>query len=277
MRVSRSISIFAIGVASLTMLNACSKDKDPSTEAPASEAAASEAPASEAAASEAAATEAAATEAMASEAVATEAMASEAAATEAMASEAAAPAAGGGAGSLKAASCPDPLVVQTDWYPEVDHNELYVLSAPGGKTENTKYTSKLIDPRDGSDTGVNIEIRVGGGAVNFKSATDLMYTSNDIFMGYVSTDEGVQNSKERPTVAVVTPREKSPQMIMWDPATYPDVKTIADLKTKGVKVRYFDGAAYMDYLTGSNILDKAQADGSYDGSPSKFVADGEPS
>ena len=61
---------------------------------------------------------------------------------------------------------------------------------------------------------------------------------------------------------------------MWDPNTYPDVKTIADLKKPGVKVRYFDGAAYMDYLTASGQLDKKQIDGTYDGSPASFIASG---
>jgi hypothetical protein len=36
-------------------------------------------------------------------------------------------------------------------------------------------------------------------------------------------------------------------------------------------VRYFGGAAYMDYLTGSGVLDKSVTDGSYDGTPAKFV------
>jgi hypothetical protein len=52
------------------------------------------------------------------------------------------------------------------------------------------------------------------------------------------------------------------------------VKTIADLKTTGAKVRYFGGTAYMDYFTSTGILDPAQVDGSYDGTPANFVADG---
>jgi len=58
-----------------------------------------------------------------------------------------------------------------------------------------------------------------------------------------------------------------------DPATYPDVKGIADLGTEGVKVRYFGGAAYMDYFTGTGILSADQVDGSYSGDPSLFIAD----
>ena len=74
-------------------------------------------------------------------------------------------------------------------------------------------------------------------------------------------------------MAIESGYEKNPQMIMWDPATYPDVTGIADLGTEGVKVRYFGGAAYMDFLTGSGVLSTSQVDGSYQGDPSLFIAD----
>jgi len=67
--------------------------------------------------------------------------------------------------------------------------------------------------------------------------------------------------------------EKNPQMIMWDPATYPDVETIADIGEQGILVRYFGGAAYMDFFTQTGILAESQVDGSYDGTPSGFLAD----
>ena len=51
-------------------------------------------------------------------------------------------------------------------------------------------------------------------------------------------------------------------------------KTIADLKATGAKVRYFSGAAYMDYLTQSGQLDKNQVDGSYDGTPANWAEHG---
>ena len=182
---------------------------------------------------------------------------------------------GAEAASLKGI-CPDPVVVQTDWHPEIDHAELYVLSAPGGDNDKDKeiYTAPLIDPRNGKDTGVKIEIRAGGPAIGFQQVTAQMYTDPSIFLGYVNTDEAIQNAKEKPTVAIVAPRETSAQIIMWDPATYPEAKTIADLKEKKVKIRYFQGATYMEYLIDSGIVDKGQADGSYDGSPAAFVADG---
>jgi hypothetical protein len=66
--------------------------------------------------------------------------------------------------------------------------------------------------------------------------------------------------------------EKNPQMIMWDPETYPDVATIEDIGEAGILVRYFGGAAYMDYFIQTGILSSDQVDGSYDGTPANFVA-----
>ncbi len=66
--------------------------------------------------------------------------------------------------------------------------------------------------------------------------------------------------------------------IMWDPKTYPDVDSIKDLgkalEKDGGVVRYFNGAAYMTYLQQSGILPKKVLDGSYDGTPAKFVSAG---
>ncbi|MEI2706088.1 MAG: hypothetical protein V9E89_12740 [Ilumatobacteraceae bacterium] len=61
--------------------------------------------------------------------------------------------------------------------------------------------------------------------------TQIMYADDSILLGYVYTDEAIQFSGEFPTVAIESGYEKNPQMIMWDPGTYPDVKGIADLGT----------------------------------------------
>jgi len=100
-----------------------------------------------------------------------------------------------------------------------------------------------------------------------------LYANDDVLLGFVYTDEAIQFSGDFPTVAIESGYEKNPQMIMWDPATYPDVTGIADLGTAGVKVRYFGGAAYMDFLTGTGVLSADQVDGSYTGDPSLFIAD----
>ena len=82
----------------------------------------------------------------------------------------------------------------------------------------------------GKDTGVKIEVRSGGPAIGFQSVTSQLYGDPNVLLGYVSTDEQISNSSTFPTKAVVAPFNINPQIIMWDPATYPNVKTIADLK-----------------------------------------------
>ncbi|RDI56007.1 nitrate ABC transporter substrate-binding protein [Nocardia mexicana] len=170
--------------------------------------------------------------------------------------------------------CPAKIVVQTDWNPEAEHGGLYQMLGPdpvfdaGGK----KVTGPLF--AHGEYTGVDVEIRAGGPAIGFQSVTSQMYQDDSIMLGLVDTDQAVQSASTNPTTAVVAPLRINPQMIMWDPATYPNVRTIADLKAARATVLYFEGAAYMDYLTGAGILDKGQVDGSYDGTPANFVAAG---
>ena len=187
--------------------------------------------------------------------------------TEAMAEEE--PETAGGLADV----CPSTVVLQTDWNPEAEHGWLYQMV--GDNPSIDKGSVSVSGPLVAGDaeTGVNIEIRSGGPAIGFVTVTSQLYTDDEILLGFVYTDEGIQNSAEFPTVAVMSGMEKNPQMIMWDPATYPDVTTIADVGTEGILVRYFGGAAYMDYFTQSGILSADQVDGSYDGTPALFVAD----
>ncbi|MEO3937916.1 ABC transporter substrate-binding protein [Dermatophilaceae bacterium Soc4.6] len=173
-----------------------------------------------------------------------------------------------------ASVCPATIGIQTDWNPESEHGHLYQMLGTDYTIDanNKSVTGPLMSK--GKDTGIKVMIQSGGPAIGFQTVSSQLYANPDIIMGYVSTDEAISVSAKTPSVAVFAPLEKNPQMIMWDPATYPDVKTIADLgKTKAV-VRYFGGAAYMDYLTGAGIIPKAQVDGGYDGTPASFVASG---
>jgi hypothetical protein len=180
----------------------------------------------------------------------------------------AAPAAAAAASDLTGV-CPNPLIVQTDWFPEPEQGGLYQLIGPGGKQDAKKgvYSGPL------GDTGITLEIRAGGPFLGGQSTTAQLYSDQNIFMGYVATDEAVKMSGKQPTVAVVSPLEKSPQILMWDPAAFPNVKTWADVKPTKAKVLYFEGSAYMDYLIGKGLVDKKQTDASYDGSPTRFVTE----
>lgn len=197
-----------------------------------------------------------------------------AAATETTGAASDTTAGGGEAAGALAGICPETVVLQTDWMPEAEHGWLYNMVGDGYEMDADKayVTGPLVS--GGVDQGVKIQIRSGGLPQQFTPVTQILYNDPDILAGFVYTDEAIQFSgSEFPTVAVMSGFEKNPQMIMWDPATYPDVKGIADLGTKGVLVRYFGGAAYMDFLTGTGVLSKDQVDGSYTGDPALFIAD----
>ena len=170
--------------------------------------------------------------------------------------------------------CPSNVVIQTDWNPESEMGGLYGLAGPGATIDADKKVVRGPLFAGGEWTGVDVEIRSGGPAIGFQGVPAQMYTDKDILLGWVNTDEAIANSAKMPTTAVLASFEKAPWMVMWDPATYPDVETIAELGATGAKVRYFDGATWMDYLVGAGILDESQIDGSYDGTPGNFIAAG---
>lgn len=170
--------------------------------------------------------------------------------------------------------CPATVVVQTDWNPESDHGFLYEMIGPGYRidTEKLRVTGDLV--ANGQKTGVRIEVRAGGRAINWSQVTAEMYTDPTILLGFVNTDESLSHSVDFPTKAVFAPFEVNPQIIMWDPAVHPDVKSISDLKDKDVKVRYRDGVSFMEYFLANNILSRSQVDGTYDGTGAAYVASG---
>lgn len=165
--------------------------------------------------------------------------------------------------------CPDPLVVQTDWFPEPEHGGLYQLIGPDGDANAGEgvYTGPL------GDTGIDLEIRAGGPFLGGQSTSAQMYADPDIFMGYVATDELIKDSGGEPLVAVVSPLERSPQILMWDPEAFPGIETFADIGETGAPVLYFEGSAYMDFLVGKGFIEADQIDASYDGAPSRFVTE----
>ncbi len=178
---------------------------------------------------------------------------------------------GAAAGSLTGV-CPEKLVIQTDWNPEAEHGGIYEMVGdnPTIDAEKKIVTGPLMS--GGNDTGIDIEVRTGGPAIAFESPTSQMYKDDSIHFGYVYTDEAIQNSVDKPTVSVFAGLDINPQIIMWDPKTYPNVKKIADLKAAKVTVRYFESAAYIEFFKQTGLLDEAQLDSSYDGTPAVFTS-----
>jgi hypothetical protein len=182
-------------------------------------------------------------------------------------------AAGGGTATSLQGICPDTVIIQTDWNPEAEHGAAYHLVGEGYTIDKDKktVTGPLVTP-DGTDTGVDIEVRIGGPAIGFKQVTAQMYEDPDILLGFVSTDESVQNSADLPTRAVLAPLEKNPQILMWGPEAFPGVTEVKDLPD-GTLVVTFGPAVYQDWLVAKGIIGQDQLDGSYNASPARFVAE----
>ena len=164
-------------------------------------------------------------------------------------------------------------MIQTDWFPESEYGAVYNLLADDYEidVDNKKVSGALIS--QGRPTGVDIEIRAGGAAGSGDVET-LMYTDDAITFAFGTTDGQILAWENTPLTSVVAPLEISPLMIMWDPETYPDVTSIADLGEQGITVNAFGGQTFTTVLSAMGVLSEDQVDPSYDGGPSRFIAEG---
>lgn len=164
--------------------------------------------------------------------------------------------------------CPDPLVVQTDWFVEPEHGYTYQLIGPDGTLDaaNGVYSGPL------GDTGITLEIRQGGPFIDFASPIAQMYQDDAIFMGYADTADVTANFGNLPAVHVFAPLDVGPQILMWDPAVN-QFDSFEDIRDSGLPVLYFEGGKYMDFLIHEGLLSPDQIDASYDGSPTRFVTE----
>ena len=182
--------------------------------------------------------------------------------------------ASGGEGVLSGV-CPETISIQTDWFPESEHGALYQMVGDDYTVDTEKkiVSGSLIDS-EGKDTGVTIEVRTGGPAIGFQPVSATMAADESITIGYASTDDQAFSYDEIPLLSVVAPLEINPQIIMWDPETYPDVKTIADLGSQGITMNVFAGGTYLEVFKAEGVVSEDQIDPSYDGAPTRFISEG---
>src|SRR3990170_2841979 len=73
------------------------------------------------------------------------------------------------AGVSLAGVCPDPIVIQTDWFPEAEHGAIYELVGDDYTIDkDNKIVSGSLMAAGGVDTGIAIEVRTGGPAIGFQ-------------------------------------------------------------------------------------------------------------
>lgn len=177
-----------------------------------------------------------------------------------------------GASSL-AGVCPQTVVIQSNWWPQAEDGSIYRLL--GGELDvdagRKRVTGALV--AEGVDTGVRLEIRSGGPANGFVPAATVPFTDESVLLATADTDQVAQLAATRRVKAVVAPLEKSPVVLMFDPARH-RFRTVADIGRTDLRVLYFQGATYMDYLVGSGQLKRSQVDAGYTGNPDRWVAAG---
>ena len=170
-------------------------------------------------------------------------------------------------GSL-AAVCPATVVIQTDWYATPERAAAYNLI--GGQGEVDVNAGAYIG--EIGDTGVTAEVRLGGPFIGGQPVTAQMYTDTSITLGLIATDVAVRDYERFPTKAVVSTLVKSPQILMWDPTKF-DVDSWDDIAGTGAPVLSSPGVSYVAYLEHAGLVTADQLDGSFDGSPSRFVSE----
>ncbi|MBN9175792.1 MAG: hypothetical protein J0I43_00260 [Microbacterium sp.] len=175
--------------------------------------------------------------------------------------------------SLDLASvCPATVVMQQDWQPESEHGAMYNLVGDGYTVDTDKKTVTGPLVVNGTDTGVKIEVRSGGPAVNFQPVPALMYLDSDILIGAVNTDAAIVANADQPTVAVASQLTYSPQILMWDPESHDGATTIKEAAANGDPI-VTSGDVIPNLLLSQGIITPSQIDTSYEGTPQRFVSD----
>ena len=172
--------------------------------------------------------------------------------------------------------CPTNLVIQKDWWPETEHGGTDQLIGAGGESDESRFTySGPIDPAYAVGGIETVEIRAGGDAIEFQPVTAVMKTNQDITLGYVNTDDIVEQSPTVEVTAVATTLEINPQMIMWDPEQLTiDPSDPESVKDAGARLLHFPTATYAKWMIANGYLDESQSDPNYGGAPDQWVADG---
>jgi hypothetical protein len=173
---------------------------------------------------------------------------------------------------LSGGVCPNPVVIQTDWYPESEYGATYNLVGDGYRVDRKNKTVRGPMVVEGQATGIDVEVRSGGPAIDFARISEQMYADRDITLGFVNTEQAAQLYAKSPTLSVAAPMDISPGAIMWSPDQHPEWNTIVDIgQDDTAKVLVTQDDLFPQYLLGTGILRANQVDTSYDGSPTKFL------
>lgn len=161
--------------------------------------------------------------------------------------------------------CASPVVVQTDWYPQAEHGGVYELLGDDYTVDaqNGSTIGSLVF--QGTDTGVDLEIRAGGPFIESPVVTEL-FLDDAITFGFVGSDVALSRYGEAPTLAVFNALVINPQVILWNASKHPAVSTIAEIAKEVSAVSVFGDRPYMRYLVSQGVVASDKVDTNYKGS-----------
>jgi hypothetical protein len=162
------------------------------------------------------------------------------------------------------AVCPDPIVVQTDWFPQAEHGGIYELLGDRYEVDSAAGATRGPLTFRGEATGVDLEIRAGGPFIESPVVTE-MFLDPSITFGYVGTDVALSRFAEAPTLAVFNAIAVNPQVILWNADKHPEARTIAEIADRVSAVSVFGDRPYMRYLVAQGIVPSDKVDTNYKG------------
>lgn len=166
--------------------------------------------------------------------------------------------------------CPSELVIQTDWFPELEHGGTYQLIGPDGTADmDTVSYSGPVQEQYAVGGLETLTIRT----VNFDKLNASVLADGDADMAYITTSDIIKDSAAIPLVAIAKTLDQDPQMVMWDPEQN-DIQSPEDIAASGAQVLHFPETSYIDYMIAEGFMTEDQSNPSYDGSDSAWVADG---
>lgn len=162
-------------------------------------------------------------------------------------------------------TCVSPIVVQTDWYPQAEHGGIYELLGSDYTVDAQRGATTGSLVFQGTDTGVDLEIRAGGPFIESPVVTEL-FLDDAIMFGYVGSDVALSRYGEAPTLAVFNALTINPQVILWNASKHPGIATIAEIANEVPAVSVFGDRPYMRYLVSEGVVPNEKVDTNYKGS-----------
>ncbi len=162
-------------------------------------------------------------------------------------------------------ACVSPVVVQTDWYPQAEHGGIYELLGSDYTVDAQRGATTGSLVFQGTDTGVDLEIRAGGPFIESPVVTEL-FLDDAIMFGYVGSDVALSRYGEAPTLAVFNALTLNPQVILWNASEHPGITSIAEIANEVPAVSVFGDRPYMRYLVSEGVVPNDKVDTNYKGS-----------